>query len=432
MVPGQYEGPGVVVALDPIPLILVSRGIIGESLCDISVIIASKYIPAKILYLGSFVIVTVNRESMPPIPVPTISTKKPKIGDKIEIIGLDRNRQLVCNRANIRSIAGNNLPRAWHQPHEQEAIYLDHFESCNGGVLVDPETPENGLIAFAFQLPTPYRQSFAFDYQQYIQPVCKALAKGEEVRLWSHGWSYRVSHLDAALDMGLVEPHISNIREIARTYGAEPRVVMVNRKVGFKNFPASEQTDFQLGDYILQIDQNPVGRIADLRWLAQKEYSNVLILRNGKELLINSRGVAVPSQSTLKIISWAGLLLQQSVSTLLEPTPEFLAVVGKEGIERLDEMILIAEVTYGSTSFGILYAFTWILEVDNEKVRKLEDILKIIEKRKSGESIDRFTRVKVLYANGRTPIVGVKLGSKLQPPWILEVKEDSWEFRELE
>ena len=432
MLPGLWSGAGVIIALDPIPTIMVSRSVIPVSLCEISVIISSKYVPAKILYLGGFVIITVDRENMPPIQLPKISTREPKIGDKIEVVGLDSDSQLVHKETQISTITQNNngmfLPPGWQQPCGTEAIFIRDLPQCAGGVLVDPE--DKSLIAL-WAMAEPSNKFFGLNFQQYIQPILKTLEKGEEVRLWSHGWTFILFQLHSSLDMGVKEPHTSNIRLIARNFNAEPYAVVVSSKIGFKR-PVSEDNDFKLGDFIIQIDRTPVGRTADLRLLAQRESAKVLIMRNGREMQIESRGVAQPAQSTLRIVSWAGLILQKSI-TGVEPTPEFMASLGKEGIENPDDMVYIAAVTLGGPSIGSLAPATWILEVDNEKVRKLDDILYIIEKNKgSGQNSDEYTRIKVLSRDGSTPIAGIKLDSKLHPAWILEGKEGKWEFRELE
>ena len=123
-------------------MIVTSRASVPVSICDLRITIGNRNMPGRVLYLGIVVVITVDSSLLPPsIPIPTISTKQYKVGDEIEIFGLDDEHQLVQKRTQISAINGiitrQCSPPRWRITNTEGISLLDCPYS-NGGILIDP------------------------------------------------------------------------------------------------------------------------------------------------------------------------------------------------------------------------------------------------------------------------------------------------------
>jgi hypothetical protein len=112
-IPLTHVGVGILVVTSPIPIIIASRAIIPSSICDISITIGKRNISARVLYLGLFVVFTVDSKFLPPsLPIPNISNKLYKVGDMVELYGLNGEHQVVQRRTEIRMISAISTPES--------------------------------------------------------------------------------------------------------------------------------------------------------------------------------------------------------------------------------------------------------------------------------------------------------------------------------
>ena len=268
------------------------------------------------------------------------------------------------------------------------------------------------------------------NYDYYIHPVIEALQAGNELQNRCCGWEFEHLQLASAMNLGLNEQRATRIVNIAKGIGTVARPIYVSGKL---RPPSQAENDLKIGDVLLEINGEPVGRMADVRILSQVETANVLILRNGQEKEITIHAPSIPPQCTSKIVCWAGAVVHQTHNSVLQQTtPEFVRVSKREGVTNPESLVYISSITYGSPAIGNLRPVQWILEVHGQKVRSLDDMINVIISLKERDESEEYTRVRLMGRKGTTSVVSVRLDSKFWPAWILERNGEQWVRTELE
>ena len=296
---------------------------IPTSICDVSIIIGKRSLTARVLLLRFIVVLAVDASRIPPLLyIPSISDKEYKVGDSIEVFGLNDEHQLVQRRTEISAISAIVCERSYSfwRVVNTEGYSLSDCPKTFGGVLIDPTN--DSLVALWMVGKGP--SYVGLDYRYYILPIVESLRAGEEVKRWSSGWEFDYIHLAKTMDLGMPEHHATRIDNIARSIGTGAQVVRVSQNL------LHSKTGLNVGDFILEINGETVGRMADIRYLFQAEISRVLILRNREEKEFEVHAKQLRSQGISRIICWAGALLQESPSSALERTTlEFMRAMRK-------------------------------------------------------------------------------------------------------
>jgi hypothetical protein len=425
--PLTYVGVGMLVSTTPKPLIVTSRAVVQTSVCDIFITIGKRNIPAKILHLGHVVVLTVDT-LLAPIPMPTISSKEYIVGEAVEVFGLNFQHQVVQRRTEISGIApltsAEHAVPAWRFINTEGYALLDTPKILSG-VIIDPS--DSSIIALWIEVNLANGKGWlGLDYRYYVQPIIEALEKGETYQEWCSGCVFEQLHLSRALELGLPEHYATVIDEIAHSLGTGPQVVWVLDK--FRHWTS----ELEIGDFILEIDDEPVGRIADIRRFAQTERTKTLIFRDRKLKEIQVRSREMSSQGPSLIVCWAGAICQPTPQFVLEKlTAQFVQVSEREQINNIEELVYISSCLPGSPSSGVIAATPpmWILEIAGTKLRSLQDLLQLIPNLKARES--EYIPVKVIGQRGVIQSVGMKLNSAFWPAWTLERKKGDWVRTEL-
>ena len=416
-------------------MIVTSRAAVPVFVCDLEITIGDRSVPGSVLHLGTVTVLTVQPHLLPPLLfIPRISTKHWIVGDEIELFSLNDEHQLVQKRTQISSICGVTTrqcnPPRWRITNT-EGISLLECPYSNGGILIDPV--EKSVIALWMVVTsqnssgknTSWKVGLSYDF--YIRPVVESLRSGKDVESRCSGWEFEHMQLSSAMSLGLTETRAVKISSIAKSIGAVARPIFVTGKL---KPPSQTEDDLKIGDVILEINGEPVGRMADTRCLSRLESAKITVLRNGQEMEITVHTKPVLSQSTPRVICWAGAIVHETPSSVLEQTtPEFLRVSFREAITHIEKAVYTSGVMYGSPAFGNLRPVHWILEIDGCKVRSLDDLLETIS---SLEESEEYIRVKILSRKGITSVVSVRLDSNFWTAWILERKGNNWVRRELE
>jgi hypothetical protein len=266
-------------------------------------------------------------------------------------------------------------------------------------------------------------------YHYYIHPIVEALKTGESVQNWSTGCIFEQQHIAQAIDLGFLEHHATRINSIAKGIGTGAHAIWVVGKL------RQASSDLDVGDFILEIDGESVGRMADIRKLSQAEFTKVLVLHDQEEKEIRVHSISLPFIGTRKVVCWAGALCQRSPGFALEQTtPEFVNAAKKEGITELENLVYVSSCILGSPSSGIpdFDAYQWIVGLNNQKVNSLEEFLGIITTLKVPDENEEYIQVKLLEKQGKISIVGVILNSYFWPSWSLEWTGKEWIRKELE
>lgn len=420
------------------PMIVTSRATVPVSICDLRITIGDSSLPGYVRYLGIIAVLTVDANLLPPsIPIPKISTHTFKVGDDITLFGLDDEHQLIQKRTQISAINGivtrQCSPPRWRISNTEGISLLDRPYS-NGGLLLDPA--DNSILALWMIVGsqnscgknTTWKAGLSYDY--YIRPIIEALKVGEEPQNRCCGWEFEHMQLASAVNLGLSQERVAIIADIAKSIGAVPRPIFVAGKLCPKT---QANDDLKIGDVILEINGDPVGRMADIRCLSRCSMAKFLVLRNGEERELTIKARELPSEHTPRLVCWAGAVLHRTHSSVLEQTtPEFIRVCQREDITNPEEGVYISSIMYGSPAISNLRPVQWILEVNNCKVRTMDDMIEIISSLKERDKSEEYIRVRILGRKGITSVVSVRLDSKFWPAWILERKGDKWVRTELE
>lgn len=421
-------GLGVLVELQPFPMIVVSRDIVPASMCDLWIDICERTFTGRILYLGIVAVVTVDGNLLhPTLQVPSISAKDIKIGDDIEIFTLDGAQQLVQKRTRIKDIGGLAAhpisPPRFRVTNIEGAYVMDPVASA-GGLLIDPE--DKSVVALWISLN--YGGNVGLSYNFYIRPIIESLKIGEPLQRRCCGWSLMQVNLLDTLQFQLKEDRAIRIATLAKESHSLPRPVCVAGALR-----PSPQTDnnLKVGDIILEINDVPVSRMRDVHILSRTESAKVLVSRNGEDIVIDLRPYLLPSEFINRVILWAGVVLHQTHDPVLEQIrPEFFDVCQREEFTDPAKGVYISGSSLGSPAGTSLLASHWILEVDGFKVRSMDDMLEIIRKLKGKD--DEYVRVKMIHRAGTVCISAVRLDSKFWPANLLEWKDGEWVRTELE
>lgn len=419
-------------------MIVTSRAAVPVSVCDLRVTIGNRNFPGRVLYLGLIVVLTVDTDSLPSsLPIERISTKSYKVGDEVEVFGLDDEHQLLHKRTQISAINGiltrQCSPPRWRISNT-EGISLQDCPYSNGGMLLDPT--DKSIIALWMTVGsqnssgknTTWKVGLSYDY--YIRPIIESLQAGDELQNRCCGWEFEHMQLASAVNLGLQESRATRIVEIAKSIGAVARPIFVAGKL---RSPILVDDDLKIGDVLLEIDGKAVGRMADVRNLSYANTAKVLVLRNGQEKEINIETNLLSSQHISKLVCWAGAVVHQTHNSVLEQTtPEFVRVSKREGITNPATTVYVSSIMYGSPAIGNLRPVQWILEIDGRKVRSLRDMIDVISSLSEKDGSDDYVRVRMMSRKGITSVVSVRLDSQFWPAWILERKGNQWVRTELE
>jgi hypothetical protein len=405
-------------------MIVTSRAAVPVSVCDLRITIEYRNFTGHILYLGLVAVLTVDADLLPAISIPRMSTKTYKFGDDIELFGLDHVDQLIQKRTQINTI--DVIPTRPFSPTPRwrisntEGIFLPpDYPYSDGGILFDPA--DKSIIALWMNVgsqssegkDTTWKAGLSYDY--YIRPIIALLQAGEKPSNRCCGWEFEPRPLATAIDLGLGEAWASRITHIAKSIGAVPRPIFVTGNLRSR---VPDDDELEIGDVLLEINGKAVGRMADVRSLFDVDTANVRILRNGQVLAATIRAQALPSQCTSRLVCWAGAIVHQTHDSVLEQTtPEFVCVSKREGITNPGSAAYINFIMPGSPATRDLLPFRWILEINGQKVRTLDDMVDIVSNMKRGVE---YVRVRVMDGKGIISIVSVRLDYKFWPSWMLE------------
>lgn len=404
-----------------------------SSLCDIYITIGKRRLVARLVHLGLLAILTVDSGLLPSlIPIPSISSKEYKVGDSVELIGLNPDHQLVQKRTKISSISAleipeNNIP-AWRITNIETYDLFD-TPSTSGGVLVDP----TDFSLMAFWMEIKYGEDsygiVGVNYHYYIAPIVEALKSSETIETWSPGCIFGPLHLAKAIDLGMPEHNATQIMEISKSIGTGAHATWVVEK------QSQSISDLEIGDFILEIDDEPVGRMADIRRLSQSESVKALVLRDRKEREVIIKSKLSVFKGPPAIVCFGGAILQVTPTFALEQTTsEFLRASKKEKVDNLESLIYVCSILGGSPACEVegIRPGQWLVEVNKRKVSSVQVLLDIIESLKGRTVDDGYIQMKLIGKRGNVSKVGLKLNSPFWPAWILEFKENEWTRRELE
>jgi pro-apoptotic serine protease NMA111 len=410
-------------------MIVVSRDVIPVSICDLSIEICNRTLPGTLIYLGLVAVITVDKNLLHSnLTAPKFSDKVFRIGADIEDFALDNAHQLCQKATKIKDLglvaeSATNPPR-WRMINVETISLMDYTASL-GGLYIDPI--DKSVVALSMSVN--FQGNWGINYNFYIRPIIEALKRGEHLKRRCCGWSFSQQKLSECLEMGLKEERAIRMVKFAEAQNALPRPVSV---YGQLRPPAGSHGEgLQIGDIVIEINENPVIRITDTHVLTEVDSARILVSRNGEELLLTVPTYELQSEWTEMIVCWAGAVFHRTHDPVLEQiSPEFAAVSRIEEFPEPEKAVYMCSFFPGSPGSRIPTT-SWVLELDGRKVRTMEDMLEVVKTLK-GKKDGEYIRVKLLHRAGIIDIATIRLDNKFWPSFTLEQKDGNWVRTELE
>ena len=426
----NYSGVGVIIALDPIPLVVFDRTAVPTEMLDIRLTVSNKSFSGKVVYLGAFTLVTFDRKLLPEdVTVPTWDEVPLKVRDEVKVIGLTSDQLLVTKDSSICSI-GMNFNTKQSNPPRYRLINVENINvldspSCWGGVIVrKPTTPTSTHKASAFFMAVLSQNTSGedvcwtqgFDIQRYIMPVVQKIQEsvGTPMAVEPPTRDLSIELADLPLStvstMGLSERRFKGFVKAAKKFRGNPRPLVVETRLRPLAPGTDEEAALKIADIVLEIEGKPIYRVSELTDLDldNKEQVEVIVLRGRQEVKLTIPTVASWPSSGRTIVQFFGAILHSTHSAALEQVSPTAALV------PLDSSgVYVGGVSYGSPALDNIRPTHWILEVDGTPVNSIEDVLSLVkEKRwKQGD----YVRVKQVSRKGITSLVSVKVDERFWP-----------------
>lgn len=407
----HYYGTGVIVDKER-GLVLVDRNTVPVGIGDVTVTFAgSLEVDARIEQLHpihNMAIVSYDPKSIGDTPVreASFNTEPLQAGDKVWLVGIKGDHQLVHQESTVSAVEPLVLPLSRtlrFRDSNIEGIDLVNAMDVDG-VLVDKRGRVNALWS-----------SFAIDSggesAQFNRGVGADLVT-EFVDIVRNGRAYYsleaefvYSPLFGARNRGVDEEWIAKLEANNPVYR---RALSITRLVAGSD--ASKL--LKNGDFVLAIDGNVVTTYRDLEKATQKPEVTVTIWRNGGARDIRVKTAELDGLGLDRAVSWAGALLQ-------DPHRE---MASQRGIDP--EGVYVAFFSYGSPAsrYG-LWAGRRIVAVDEQPTLNLQAFVDAVAGRRDRSSV----RLKTVTWNGAVEVITLKLDNHYWPAYEIRRTEEGWQ-----
>ncbi|KAL1915309.1 uncharacterized protein VTP21DRAFT_6767 [Calcarisporiella thermophila] len=419
----QFYGFGVIVSTNP-PLIVCDRDTVTITIGDIFITFANSIIiPGKLLYLHpvhNFAVLTYDASLLGNTPVRALefSDKMLSQGDETILVGTGSDYTPVVKRTVVSSVSNIGTrecsPPRWRAMNV-EGIKLDDPGSTQGGVLCDKDGKVQALwLNFSSQNEKGKDVSFMAGLPvsllcSTLEPLCQGLQpnlRGLDIELWT-------MRIAAARTLGLTDEWVRKIEASQRGRHSLLYVLSILDPTS----PCAQVLN--VGDIILEINGQIVGRMSDLALVEHVEEVDMVILRDGKELRVKVPTVPLNGYETKRIIGWQGALLQMPYKAVLE------------NIREAPKGVYVSCTLYGSPASVALRPGVWITEIGGRKVEDLDSFLEAVGERPSrprleedgakashdgeveGDGVeDGYIRIKTIARNETVKVIAMKLDDK--------------------
>ncbi|EPS43718.1 hypothetical protein H072_2305 [Dactylellina haptotyla CBS 200.50] len=446
----SYSGVGLVLAVDPIPLLFFDRTCVPTDMVDIRLTIANKNIPGRIVYMGDFVLLTFDKKLLPEgtkIIVPEWDTKPLKVRESVKIFGLTSDQLLSTKETTISSIGTNsntwpcNPPR--HRLINTENISIAEGASCWGGVIGRMEQlksiQKGEKIKVSAWLMTVSSQSSGtdsywtqgIDLHRYVFPIVKEIEENNLTRYdhvtWDLGFEFSDVALPTVSTLGLSEKRFNEyVKQAKKIRGVARPLIVETRMQPPKNTLTEEEEakGLKVGDILLEIDSKPVYQVAQLTELQfeGRDTVPVLVLRNNQEMLLNAPVVRSWPNTGDRVIQIFGAIVHASHAAAIEQVAK-----SARNVPLDSEGLYISGVSYGSPALDKMRPTFWILSIDDHPVSTIDDVLKLAQERKWAQG--EYVRIKQVNRVGITSIASVKVDDRFWPLYQWKIDRDTGKWK---
>ncbi|KAI8376036.1 uncharacterized protein BYT42DRAFT_516755 [Radiomyces spectabilis] len=397
-------GAGFVVSLDP-PLIICDRDTVPVAMCRISLTFNNALkIPGELLFLHPFYnyavvtfdITQLNQAAIEVHPA-EFSDQPLTQGSTAHYIGLGGDDLPIMKEVTVSSITPVRTKEA--TPARWRAVNVEAARAGDiggqGGLLADAQGKVQGYwMSFATEselnLPTNVMAGLP---SELMVPVIERLRSGQSPSVRGLPIDCWTMQLANARLLGLSDIWLQRLNR-------HKHVVYV---MGLTDLSSECAKFLKTGDIILEINGDLIVRISDLAKYSQEQELNMTILRDGKEMTMTVPTTLYPDLETTRVIGWQGMYIQEA------------HMAAKEQLqEEIPEGVYVSCCLFGSPAEVSLIPGIWITEVDQQRVKTMDDFLTAIRQHRYRQKI----------AEARAPLAFEKPQSK-EAMWLLApAKED--------
>ena len=407
----HYYGTGLIVDKER-GLVVVDRNTVPVAIGDVTVTFAgSLEVKAKVEQLHplhNFAIVSYDPATINDTAVEnaTFNDTELEPGDKVWVVGIKGDHQLVHQESTVSSVGPLTLPLSRtlrFRDSNIEGISLVNAPTEFDGVLVD----KRGRVAAMWS---------SFSIQSGGEGVQLNRGIGADLVMefvdivrdggpfYSLEAEFVYSPLFAARNTGVDEEWLERLEA---NNPVNRRALSITRLVAGTD--ASKK--LRNGDMVLAIDGTVVTSFRGLEKAVRRPSVTVTVWRNGSTKEIDIETAALDGRGIDRAVSWAGALIQDP----------HRAMAAQRGIEP--HGVYVAFFSYGSpaTRYG-LWAGRRVVEVDETPTPDLEAFVDAVADKQDRASV----RVKTVTWNGAVEVITLKLDNQYWPTYEIRRTEDGW------
>lgn len=264
-----YMGVGLIVSLDPIPLVLFDREAVPSDMIDIRLTISYKNVPGRVVYLGHFALLTFDRHLLPPscvISVPEWDDKPLRVREEVRIFGLTSDQLLRTAETTISSICParsypGDPPR--YRPVNLETGIITDGTSRWGTALTRKEAYKKLKKGQRIKVAAYMLSDFeTLDLQTYVFPIVQKI---NEERLqsyspdvWNLGYEFSDLPLSMVASLGLGDERFAQFVEGAKMIRGVPRPLEIRSRLQPPTENMTEEEEekhLKITDILLEISK---------------------------------------------------------------------------------------------------------------------------------------------------------------------------------
>jgi S1-C subfamily serine protease len=407
----HYYGTGLIVDKER-GLVVVDRNTVPVAIGDVTVTFAgSLEVKAKVEQLHplhNLAVVSYDPASINDTAVEnaTFNNSELQPGDKVWVVGIKGDHQLVHQESTVSSVGPLTLPLSRtlrFRDSNIEGVSLVNAPTDYDGVIVDKRGKVTAMwSSFAIQSGGESAQLNRGVGADLVLEFIDIVRDGRP--FYSLEAEFVYSPLFGARNMGVDEKWLERLEA---NNPVNRRALSVTRLVAGTG--AARQ--LRNGDMVLAVDGNVVTSFRALEKAVQKPVVTVTVWRDGGAMDLQVETAALDGRGIDRAVSWAGALLQ-------DPHRPMAA---QRGIDPYG--VYVAFFSYGSpaTRYG-LWAGRRVVEVDETPTPDLEAFVDAV----AGKQDQTSVRLKTVTWNGAVEVITLKLDNQYWPAYEIRRTEDGW------
>ncbi|KAG1708577.1 hypothetical protein DVH05_022205 [Phytophthora capsici] len=420
----SYHGMGVVVDAKH-GFVLVDQNTVPIALGDVLITIAATVeVPAKVVFVHpvhNFSIVQYDPKALGAVDSHiesiTLAEKPLEVGETADYIGLSSNWTVVTMKSVVTKLDRLVL-RDFQPPRYKasniEVLHFDRITKSVGGVFINDTGAVNALwLSFSYQDSAGRKEVFRGLPVSIVRSVVDELRASripDSVNILpAQLLTYSLSKARSGL--GLCDAWI---QKLEACYEDKRQVLGIKRCAAGTDCAEKLES----GDLLLAIDGQVVVRDADVEKAVDgKTELKALIVRDQKEMEVTVSTSQLSAMGTDRVIVWCGLVIQ---------SPHY-AVASLGYIPEEGGGVYCSRWCYGSPAhkYG-LRATIWLVEVNGEATRTMDDFLRVVERLGNRESV----RLKTISINTKPKVFTLKTDYHYWPTIELCREGGNWKYVE--